>query len=80
MKWKFKRSPTIEGIWEIQDEGLNVVCYFDKHLTELQLRIIENAPQMYELIKEVADTGNTRTYRPEETYQKFVDLMKKIND
>ena len=59
MKWKFKRSPTIEGIWEIQDEGQNVVCYFDKNLTELQLRIIENAPQMYELIKEVADMEKT---------------------
>lgn len=82
MKWKCRRSSAIKGFWGIEDEdeGRKTICYLDKDIPEAQIRMIENAPQMYELIKEVAETVNIRTFRTQKARQKFIDLITKIDE
>lgn len=81
MKWRLRKSSTIKGFWGIEDEDAErkTICYLDEDIAELHIRLIENAPQMYELIKEAAEMNSIK-FRQQKTLDKFAKLLKKIDD
>ncbi len=86
MNWKFVRSHFMkpdggEDLCLIHDEERNIICSFDKKdISDLEGRMVANAPQMYKAITEFIDKVDHGSLKPKEAYTIFKDIVTRIKD
>ena len=83
MKWIFSRvySPNAEGRKDfgvIHDEKRDVICVFEKDVSDLEGRKMANAPEMYEEIIHFIEKVNHGSFKPREVCRKFENLISRI--